>query len=227
MIRPSPRKALALALAATMCAAAPALSFAQAQPAPAASAAMQGSPSQLVLDNTQRVLKTIEARRAEFTKNRAALQSFVSGEFTTMFDRDYAARQVLGRHGRGAADADVKAFGDALADNLMRRYGSSLLDFNTRLQVRIKSETALPRGLGVKVSSELIRQGGEPIPVDYLLRRAGNGWRVFDVMVEGVSFVQTFRQQFDSELQRKSIAQVAQELRSGQISADADVGTGH
>ncbi|MBP6215964.1 MAG: ABC transporter substrate-binding protein [Luteimonas sp.] len=227
MIRPSPRKALALALAATLCAAAPALSFAQAQPAPAASAAMQGSPSQLVLDNTQRVLKTIEARRAEFTKNRAALQSFVSGEFTTMFDRDYAARQVLGRHGRGAADADVKAFGDALADNLMRRYGSSLLDFNTRLQVRIKSETALPRGLGVKVSSELIRQGGEPIPVDYLLRRAGNGWRVFDVMVEGVSFVQTFRQQFDSELQRKSIAQVAQELRSGQISADADVGTGH
>lgn len=227
MIRPSPRKALALVLAATLCAAAPALSFAQAQPAPAASAAMQGSPSQLVLDNTQRVLKTIEARRAEFTKNRAALQSFVSGEFTTMFDRDYAARQVLGRHGRGAADADVKAFGDALADNLMRRYGSSLLDFNTRLQVRIKSETALPRGLGVKVSSELIRQGGEPIPVDYLLRRAGNGWRVFDVMVEGVSFVQTFRQQFDSELQRKSIAQVAQELRSGQISADADVGTGH
>ena len=227
MIRPSPRKALALALAATLCAAAPALSFAQAQPAPAASAAMQGSPSQLVLDNTQRVLKTIEARRAEFTKNRAALQSFVSGEFTTMFDRDYAARQVLGRHGRGASDADVKAFGDALANNLMRRYGSSLLDFNTRLQVRIKSETALPRGLGVKVSSELIRQGGEPIPVDYLLRRAGNGWRVFDVMVEGVSFVQTFRQQFDSELQRKSIAQVAQELRSGQISADADVGTGH
>lgn len=216
-----PRKTLALALAATLSAVAPALSFAQAQPAPAAAAAMQGSPSQLVLDNTQRVLKTIEARRAEFTRDRAALQTFVSGEFNTMFDRDYAARQVLGRHGRGASDADVKAFGDALADNLMRRYGSSLLDFNTRLQVRIKSETALPRGLGVKVSSELTRQGGEPIPVDYLMRRAGSGWRVFDVMVEGVSFVQTFRQQFDSELQRKSIAQVAKELRSGQISADA------
>ena len=227
MIRPSPRKALALALAATLSAVAPALAFAQAQPASAATAAMQGSPSQLVLDNTQRVLKTIEARRAEFTRDRAALQAFVGGEFNTMFDRDYAARQVLGRHGRGASDADVKAFGDALADNLMRRYGSSLLDFNTRLQVRIKSETALPRGLGVKVSSELTRQGGEPIPVDYLMRRAGSGWRVFDVMVEGVSFVQTFRQQFDSELQRKSIAQVAQELRSGQISADADVGTGH
>ncbi|TWT19410.1 ABC transporter substrate-binding protein [Luteimonas marina] len=215
------RKTLALALAATLLAAAPALSFAQAQPAPAAASMQGASPSQLVLDNTKRVLETLESRRAEFTRDRAALQKFVSGEFNTMFDRDYAARQVLGRHGRGASDADVKAFGDALADNLMRRYGSSLLDFNTQLRVRIKSESPLPRGLGVKVSSELLRSGGEPIPVDYLMRRAGSGWRVFDVMVEGVSFVQTFRQQFDSELQRKSIAQVAQELRSGRIAADA------
>src|SRR5690606_22900392 len=170
-----PRNALALALAATLLAAAPVLSFAQATPAPAAAASMQGSPSQLVLDNTRRVLETIEARRAEFSRDRGALQQFVSSEFETMFDRDYAARQVLGRHGRGASDADVKAFGDALADNLMRRYGSSLIDFNTRLRVRIKSETALPRGLGVKVSSELLRQGGEPIPVDYLMRRSGSG----------------------------------------------------
>ncbi|WP_202840975.1 MlaC/ttg2D family ABC transporter substrate-binding protein [Luteimonas saliphila] len=216
------RKFLVLSLAASLSVAAPVVSFAQTAPAAApAPANMQGSPSELVLENTRRVLETIEARRTEFARDRAALQRFVSGEFTTMFDRDYAARQVLGRHGRGASDADVKAFGDALADNLMRRYGSSLIDFNTRLQVRIKSETALPRGLGVKVSSELVRQGGEPIPVDYLMRRAGSGWRVFDVMVEGVSFVQTFRQQFDPELQRKSIAQVTQELRSGQLAVDA------
>ncbi|TYT26455.1 ABC transporter substrate-binding protein [Luteimonas viscosa] len=215
------RKLLVLALAASLSAAAPVLSFAQAPAAAPAPATMQGSPSELVLENTRRVLETIEARRSEFAADRAALQRFVSGEFETMFDRDYAARQVLGRHGRGASDADIKAFGDALADNLMRRYGSSLIDFNTRLQVRIKSETALPRGLGVKVSSELVRQGGEPIPVDYLMRRAGSGWRVFDVMVEGVSFVQTFRQQFDAELQRKSIAQVTQQLRSGQLAVDA------
>lgn len=216
-----PRSALPLALAATLLASAPALSFAQTPAAPAATANTQGSPSQMVLENTRRVLETLEARRPEFTRDRAALQRFVTGEFDTMFDRNYAARQVLGRHGRGASDADVNAFADALADNLMRRYGSSLIDFNTRLQVRIKSESALPRGLGVKVSSELLRQGNEPIPVDYLMRRSGNGWRVFDVMVEGVSFVQTFRQQFDGELQRKSIAQVAQELRNGQIAVDA------
>ena len=192
-----------------------------AQKASAPAAAVQGSPSKQVLDNSQRILATLEKRRAEFTKDRGALEKFISGEFNAMFDRDYAARQVLGRHARGAADADVKLFADALADSLMRRYGSSLLDFNTRLKVRIKSETALPRGLGVKVSSEMLRQGGEPIPVDYLMRKSGDGWKVFDVMVEGVSFVQTFRQQFDSELTHKSIRQVAAELSSGKVKADA------
>lgn len=210
---------LASSLAAPVLALAPA-GAAHAQAASAAAPA-QGSPSKMVLDNSQRILATLEQRRAEFKKNRGALEQFISGEFNAMFDRDYAARQVLGRHARGAADADVKVFADALADSLMRRYGSSLLDFNTQLKVRIKSETALPRGLGVKVSSEMLRQGGEPIPVDYLMRKSGSGWKVFDVMVEGVSFVQTFRQQFDSELTNKSIRQVAAELASGKVQADA------
>ena len=194
---------------------------APAQAQRAAAAKPLGAPGKLVLDNSSRVIGTLDTRRAEFTRDRAALRKFVSGEFSQMFDRDYAARQVLGRHARGVADADIQAFGDALADNLMQRYGSSLLAFNTRLKVRVKSETPLPRGLGVKVASELLRSGGDPIPVDYLMRQVGGTWRVFDVQVEGVSFVQTFRSQFDAELQRKTLAQVTQALRNGQLRADA------
>jgi len=211
-------KLSSLVLASVLLAVAPAAMPARAA-APATAA--QASPSKLVLDNSTRILSTLEERRAEFTADRGKLEQFVSGEFNSMFDRDYAARQVLGRHGRGASDADVKLFADALADSLMRRYGSSLLDFNTRLRVRIKSETTLPRGLGVKVASEMLRSGGEPIPVDYLMRKSGGSWKVFDVMVEGVSFVQTFRQQFDNELTHKSIRQLAAELRTGKVQADA------
>lgn len=208
-------------LAAALLAATPLASHAQQAPRATATASTQGVPSKMVLDNSTRVLSTLESRRAEFTRDRSKLTAFVNSEFNQMFDREYAARMVLGRHARGASDADVRLFGDALADNLMARYGSSLLDFNTRLRVRIKSETALPRDMGVRVSSEMLRSGGEPIPVDYFMRRSGDTWKVFDVMVEGVSFVQTFRSQFDAELQRKSIRQVAQELRGGQLRANA------
>jgi phospholipid transport system substrate-binding protein len=210
---------LSLALAAAFVAATPAV-FAQGA-AQAAVATKAGTPSKMVLDNSTRILSTLETRRAEFTKNRGALRQFISTEFNAMFDRDYAARLVLGVHGRGASDADVKLFADALADGLMSRYGSSLLDFNTKLKVRVKSETALPNGRGVRVSSEFLRQGGDPVPVDYLMRNTGTGWKVFDVMVEGVSFVQTFRTQFDGPLSRKSIPQVAADIKAGKLQADA------
>lgn len=213
------RSLLSIALAASFATLLPTTVLAQG--AAQATAARTSSPSRLVLDNSTRILSTLESRRAEFTKDRAALRQFVSGEFNAMFDRDYAARLVLGVHGRGASDADIKLFADALADSLMARYGASLLDFNTKLKVRVKSETPLPNGKGVRVASEFQRQGAEPVPVDYLLRNTGNGWKVFDVMVEGVSFVQTFRTQFDGPLSSKSIKQVATDLRAGKLSADA------
>jgi phospholipid transport system substrate-binding protein len=213
------KRILPLILGSALLAAAPSLVFAQANQAGAAQT--QGTPSQLVLDNTQRVLTTLESRRAEFQRDPSALEAFVRSEFETMFDRDYAARQVLGRHGRGADEAEIAYFADALADSLLRRYGASLLDFNARLQARIVSENALPRGLGVRVASELLRQGGEPIPVTFLMRQGGGTWKVFDVQVEGVSFVSTFRRQFDNELQNKSIRQVADELRGGRVQVDA------
>lgn len=217
------RSLLTLVIASALLAAAP-LVFAQkvAVSAKAKTVVTAGSPSQLVLANSTRVLATLEARRAEFTRNRAALSTFVSSEFSQMFDREYAGRLVLGTHGRGASDAEVKLFADALADNLMQRYGSSLLDFNTELKVRIKSETSLRNGAIVKVSSEMLRSGGEPIPVDYLMRKVGSQWKVFDVMVEGVSFVQTFRTQFDAPLKRKSITQVATDLKAGKLQASAE-----
>ena len=213
--------AISLVIASALLAATPALAQ-QAAPNQAAQTRQAGSPSKLVLDNSTRILSTLESRRAEFTRDRGALSKFVSSEFNQMFDRDYAGRLVLGVHGRGASDADVKLFADALADNLMQRYGSSLLDFNTRLQVRVKSETPLRGGAIMRVSTEMLRQGGEPIPVDYLMRKTGNDWKVFDVMVEGVSFVQTFRNQFDSPLRQKSIPQVAAELKAGKLNASAN-----
>ena len=221
-----PSKLLALAIAASL-ALAPAIASAQARPVakPVASskATTSGTPSQLVLANSTRVLATLEARRPEFTKNRAALRQFINSEFGQMFDRDYAGRLVLGAHARGASPADVKLFADALADNLMQRHGSSLLDFNTRLRVRVKSETALRGGAITKVSSEMLRAGGEPIPVDYLMHKVGGKWKVFDVIIEGISMVQTFRNQFDAPLRRKSIAQVAADLEAGKLRADASI----
>lgn len=208
-----------LAAAATTALLATAPAMVSAAPAPQAATAQSGTPGQLVQQNFGRILSTLQQRRAEFNADRSKLRSFIRGEFEQMFDREYSARLVLGRHARGASDADVTAFADALADSLMSRYGDSLLDFNSDFTVRLKGETPLRDGRMVRVATELERAGGEPIPVDYLMRQDGGQWKVFDVMVEGVSFVQTYRNQFDGPLSRGSIAQVAADLRAGRLQA--------
>ena len=121
--------AISLVIASALLAATPALAQ-QAAPNQAAQTRQAGSPSKLVLDNSTRILSTLESRRAAFTRDRAALSNFVSSEFNQMFDRD--------------------------------------------------------------------------------------------VMVEGVSFVQTFRNQFDTPLRQKSIPQVAAELKAGKLNASAN-----
>lgn len=211
---------LTAAVAAALLASAPfAAAAQQAQAAARVAAPAPAGASKLVLDSSTRILSTLEKRRAEFRASPKALEQYVDSEFNRLFDRDYAARLVLGLHGRGAADADVKLFADALADNLLSRYGTALLDFEGRPKVRIKSEGALPGGRGVKVSSEFLLANGTTVPVDYLMRNTGGQWKLFDVMIEGISYVQTFKNQFDAPLRQKSIAQVAADLRNGKMQA--------
>ncbi|WP_282276108.1 ABC transporter substrate-binding protein [Stenotrophomonas sp. PS02297] len=210
---------LTTVLASALLAAAPTLAMAQARPA--ATAAQPSAAARTVLDASSRILSALETRRAEFRANPAALRGFIDSELSRGFDRDYAARLVLGVHGRGAADADVKLFADAMADNLMARYGSTLLDIQGKPSFRYKGEAALPGNRGVKVSTELVRAGSEPTPVEYLMRDVGGQWKIFDVMIEGISYVQTFKNQFDAPLRQKSIKDVAAELRSGSMQASA------
>ncbi|WP_433853074.1 MlaC/ttg2D family ABC transporter substrate-binding protein [Stenotrophomonas nitritireducens] len=210
---------LTTVLASALLAAAPSLAMAQARPA--ATAAQPSAAARTVLDASSRILSTLETRRSEFRANPTALRGFIDGELSRGFDRDYAARLVLGVHGRGAPDADVKLFADAMADNLMSRYGSALLDIQGKPRFRYKGESALPGNRGVKVSTELVRAGSEPTPVEYLMREVGGQWKIFDVMIEGISYVQTFKNQFDAPLRQKSIRDVAAELRNGSMQANA------
>jgi phospholipid transport system substrate-binding protein len=87
-------KLLTALLASALLASAPSLLMAQARPA--ATAAQPSAAGRTVLDASTRILTTLETRRSEFRTNPAALRSFIDGELSRGFDRDYAARLVLG-----------------------------------------------------------------------------------------------------------------------------------
>lgn len=181
--------------------------------------AVAGPRPKLVIEQTTEVvLSGIQERRDEFNSDDAALQAFIRDTLGSVLDQTYSARMVLGLHGRRADDAQVSAFAEALSDNLLRRYGRALLEIdpnNTR--VRVTGEQALRDGRIVRVNTEVLRASGAPVPVQYLFRKQGDDWKVFDVIVEGISYVQTYRSQFDEPLRQRGIARVTEDLRAGRI----------
>ncbi len=174
-------------------------------------------PGRIVATSSQAVVHELSERRAEFQSDPAALHRFVRGEFAQTFDREYAARLVLGGSDIAASDSDVRTFADALADYLLDRYGSALLKIDPGLLVNVVSQTSLRDGTIVKVTSLVDRRHGAPISVDYLFHQRAGHWLAFDVVVEGVSFVQTFRAVFAEALRSKSLRDVTADLRSGRI----------
>lgn len=179
------------------------------------------TPGTLVEARSTAVLKELSNRRDEFRAEPEKLHRFVREQLDTMFERGYSARLVLGRHSRGVADDKIDAFAIALTDNLMRKYGNALLDVDPGVSIKVKSETPLRDGKMMRVATDIMRRAGEPVPVDYMFVRTPQGWRAFDVIVEGVSYVQTYRNQFDELLRTETIDALTAKLSSGAINVDS------
>ncbi len=181
------------------------------------SLAAAAEPADIVLERTRVVLDTIVEKRATFSQNPAALREFVQSQLLDVMDRPYSAQLVLARHARGASAEQIEAFADALTDSLLRRYADALLEIDPGTDVRIAASTPMRDGQIVRVASRIVRRAGEPVQVDYMFRRKGDDWLVFDVIVEGISYVQTYRNQFDEQLRRRSLDEVIAALRSGEL----------
>ena len=181
------------------------------------SLAAAAEPADIVLERTRVVLDTIVEKRATFSQNPAALREFVQGQLLDVMDRPYSAQLVLARHARGASAEQIEAFAEALTDSLLRRYADALLEIDPGTDVRIAASTPMRDGQIVRVASRIVRRAGEPVQVDYMFRRKGDDWLVFDVIVEGISYVQTYRNQFDEQLRRRSLDEVIAALRSGEL----------
>lgn len=183
----------------------------------AAPAAQAVEPADLVVERTRAVLDAIATRREEFRADPAALRGFVKSQLNDVMDRPYAAQLVLARHARGASVQQIQDFAEALTDSLLRRYADALLDVDPGTEVKIAATTPLRDGQMMRVASRIVRRAGEPVQVDYMFRRKGEDWLVFDVIVEGISYVQTYRNQFDELLRTRSLDAVIADVRSGQI----------
>jgi phospholipid transport system substrate-binding protein len=113
-------------------------------------------------------------------------------------DLDRIARIALGRHWKLAAEAERQEFAALFKAYVLTSYGRRFEAYADR---RLRVATAAPAGEDVTVESYL-EGGASPVRLDWRLARSGDGWRVLDVMVEGVSLLLTYRNEFAAVIEK-------------------------
>jgi phospholipid transport system substrate-binding protein len=181
-------------------------------PAPAAAAATAG-PEQLVENSAKRMLTELDANRPMYAKDPAKLDNLVATVLLPNFDSEYSARLVLGQSWRTATADQQKRFVNAFYHSLLHNYGAALLNF-TADRFIILPYKGDPGDTTATVRTEVKKSTGEKVPVNFSLRKTDAGWKAWDVVIEGISYVKSFRTDFASEIQQKGLDEVINRLET-------------
>ena len=186
----------------------------------AAEGAAQLGPQELVTKVAQDTLKELDAKRADYRKNPSKVRELVDKTMLPHFDTEYAARLVLAKHRRTATEQQQKRFIEAFYQTLLQNYGEALLEF-TPDRLKILPFQGDPKAKTVTVRSEVRRDNGQRVPVNYSLRQTPQGWKAYDVQIEGISYIKSFRTDFGAEIDQKGldavISRLEQQVASGTV----------
>jgi phospholipid transport system substrate-binding protein len=169
------------------------------------------SPEQLVENSAKRMLQELDANRAMYKADPAKLDALVGNVLLPNFDTEYSARLVLGQSWRTATPEQRKRFVDAFYHSLLRNYGAALIDF-TGDRFVVLPYKGDPNDTTATVRTEVKKSSGDKVPVNFSLRKTPDGWKAWDVVIEGISYVKSFRTDFASEIQQKGLDDVISRL---------------
>jgi phospholipid transport system substrate-binding protein len=130
-----------------------------------------------------------------------------------IFDYPDTARRALGPHWNGRTPEEQKEFVGLFADLLDRAYLSKI-DLYQGEKVRYTNEAV--EGDQAMVKTMLITPRGTSVPVDYRMHDVDGRWLVYDVVIEGVSLVSNYRQQFHKVVVTESYPALVQKMRAKQ-----------
>jgi phospholipid transport system substrate-binding protein len=177
-------------------------------------------PLTIVQETNSHILQMLESNREEFTEDPEKLRAVVREDLLPLIDLRYSARLILGRAGRGVSPEQLEAFSDAMSNVLINRYADGLLEFRSDEQVEVLPMKGKNNDKLTRVRTRIKLTNGGFAPVDYAFHRTENGWKAFDVTVEGISYVITFRNQIAPRVEAEGIDNVTADIAAGNIKID-------
>ena len=176
-------------------------------------AAADDSPNAVIDSAVALLAEQLDGRKDELAENREALYEIIDAILLPRFDRRFAAQLVLARHWKTASKEQQTRFIDAFYQALLRKYADGILEFDPDMikVLPFRGDTSKKRA---KVRSTVDLEDGSKVAVDYELVLRNSKWLVFNVIIEGVSYVRNFRAELDSEIKASSLDAVIARLES-------------
>jgi phospholipid transport system substrate-binding protein len=185
-----------------------------------AAAVSDDSPNAVIEDSVALLTEKLDGRRDELADDITALHEIIDNILLPRFDRRFAAQVVLAKHWRTASEDQQGRFIEAFYQALVRKYADSIIEFEPDM-ITVLPYRGDPTKKRTRVRSTVDLDDGTKVSVDYELVKREAGWLVFNVVIEGVSYVRNFRAELDSEIRGSSLDAVIERLeREAGIATD-------
>ena len=148
-----------------------------------------------------------EANKKRLKETRAELYSIIDESLSPYFHKRYAGRLVLDQHWVDTSAEQRRRFTEGLYQSLVESYAITMLNFDiSKIKVLPHNEN-LQNAKQTTVKSE-VDYKGELIPMNFKFGKFKEGWRFYDVRIEGVSYVKNYRNQYGAEIQENGLESV-------------------
>jgi phospholipid transport system substrate-binding protein len=158
-------------------------------------------------DDVLLVLKTNQEIQADKQK----IYQLAEEKILPNFDLERISRLVLGKTWRSIDENQKQKFQAEFKTMLLRTYAVALGKYKDQ-EIEFKPFRMEPDDKQATVKTQIIQKGGQPISVDYTLAKTENSWKVFDIVIEGVSLVTNYRSQFAAEIKNNGIDSLISKL---------------
>jgi phospholipid transport system substrate-binding protein len=181
---------------------------------PVTAQAAGGGPVDMLQSVADQMIASLKAHQTTLKQNPSLVYSLATKIIVPHADLDEMSKRVLSpQTWNTASAAQRQEFKHEFTTLLVRTYASALAEYKDQTVRFYPVRGGYQGKSSVKVNSQIIRSDGPSISVVYSVVASGSGWRLYDMTVEGVSMLQSFRSQFSDQLGKGDMASLLKVLR--------------
>src|SRR6266849_3924834 len=162
------------------------------------------APDQLVQKITDEVLAAIKSDKQLAAGDKQKAIKLAEEKVLPYVDFEQATRLAVGRAWREAAPEQKQRLVTEFRNMLVRTYSNAISAYQGQT-LKVLPSRGKQDPEDTTVRTQFIRAGGQPLPIEFHMRQADKTWKVYDIVVEGVSLVMTYRSEFDAVVKQEGI----------------------